>query len=143
MHTILAAKYLVLQKAANQYAYFEMSQNPQLQFTEGAVTFVAGESQVEISLSDYTKFFFSDKILTGIRAVHESCENLLIKVEDGQMLVSGLSAGEAAHIVALDGRLLSVLRANASGHCEMNIQDWPAGTYVVRTNIHSYKVIKR
>lgn len=59
----------------------------------------------------------------------------------GQVAISGLQAGVAVYVYAMDGVLVLSARADEAGRATLDMNACPKGVYIVKANQMSWKII--
>ena len=114
----------------------DLSDNLRTEFNEGKVLFIDDDLSLEFDRYSVRAFSFSD-VPTGIESVNG--ETSSPKIEQGKMSFSNLPEGSRIMVVSASGSIVSDVKTE--GNYSFNINELPAGVYVVNVNGLSYKVI--
>lgn len=119
---------------------YELAEQPVITVVGTELKIVANHADVSIPLSDVVRYTFQ-KRTTGIDEVDTNQE--VIDYNDGVLTLSGLKAGTAVRLFAIDGRLLQAHTVADDGTYRQSLASLRQGVYVVKVNHKSYKIMKR
>lgn len=119
---------------------FELATQPVITVAGTELKILANNADVSIPLSDVVRYTFQ-KRTTGIDEVDTNQE--VIDYKDGVLTLSGLEAGTAVRLFAIDGKLIQTHTVLHDGTFRQSLASLRQGVYVVKVNHKSYKIMKR
>ncbi|MBR1593342.1 MAG: leucine-rich repeat protein [Alloprevotella sp.] len=97
---------------------------------------------LSLPLSDVVRYTFESYDATGIDEVTDD-KHADLDMQGEKLIATGLKAGAAVDVFDLQGRLQRHAVATADGSLSLSLGGLPVGTYVVKVNEITYKIMKR
>ena len=130
------ARIVIKQKGGNETT-LELSTNPVITFSGEDLVITNDYTTISIPLDDIDKYEVTDGT-TGIEP--KTIEPLF---SNGHVIFNGIPMGCPIHIYALDGRMVSQVKAGSSGRAEVSLEDLPKGAFIIATQNNRIKVINK
>jgi hypothetical protein len=118
---------------------FAMADEPKVLCKAGELTIVSKSTTFSLNLADVKNYVFSEES-TGIV---ETMKDGGFKLENGYVILNGLSAGGAVSAYMQDGRLVKECKADANGSAVIDLLGLPKGVIILHSNRTSIKIINR
>lgn len=120
---------------------FELATQPVITVAGTELKILANNADVSIPLTDVVRYTFQKRSTTGIDEADSNRE--AIDYNDGVLTLSGLKAGTAVRLFAIDGKLIQTHTVLHDGTYRHSLSTLQKGVYIVKANHTSYKILKR
>lgn len=132
-------RFLVVNAKDGTKTTFALTEEPKITFSEGELSVVSSSRAFSISLAAIQNYAFSEES-TGI---DEVIKDGRFKLENGFVVVNGLSAGSKVSAYMQDGKLIRESKADSNGMTVFDLSGLPKGILILQSNKTSIKVINR
>ncbi len=119
---------------------FALNEQPKVTYEGNQLVVVSETAEMTADLSDIAQWTFEMSDISGISET-EATPQALIGL--GRAEISGLAPNTVAAIYSLDGKALSHVEADSTGHVSIDLGHLSNGVYILRTPHQSYKFIIR
>ena len=127
---------VVIHETQGQTA-FALEQRPVVSFTETDVKMVCGDTEVLCPLTNSLKM--------TIEEIEE--ETSIDEVSNSSFTITGtdiiVRGCERVSLYTIDGKVLAAGKADSDGIITISISQFSIGTYIIKTDIKTFKIIKR
>jgi hypothetical protein len=134
-------KFLVVETKDHIKTTYMLAEKPQVRFVGANLRVVSSKADVTYNLSDILRFTYETRSVTGVSELRH--EPTTVDYTDGQLVVSGIKAGASVNVYSLEGKLVKQLTAEHAGTYRLSLSSLPQGTYIVKADNVSYKIMKR
>lgn len=124
-----------------QTVSFGFSQKPVVTFTDSSLVVTSTETQVEYLLSKVQKFVLTEDP-TKVNQVQDELRKPVLELDDYQVNISGAKPDATVRVLSADGKVLSTYKTDSDGSVTFSISELPVGTYIIRSNDLSFKILK-
>lgn len=138
-----AATVLHVVQKTGEVVTFAFSEKPIATFEGSNIVIATGDSKVEYAFDNVKKFTFEDvDTPTGIDDVTVGKVKADVKVEPGQVTVSGAQAGSMVSVYGINGMLQGNYPVDDNGYVSFSTSHLGQGVYVIKGSNVSVKFIK-
>lgn len=142
--TLPAYQFVVWLRSGEKY-FYDFEEYPEVSFDTDVFTLTTTKTTVEYAAADVVCFTLSNETRadspTGIYADNSHSQQTVF--HDGNVHVQGLKPGERLSVFDMLGRKVLDGRADASGNISLSLLQVPAGVYIVKSEITTYKIHKK
>lgn len=124
-----------------QTASFGFGEKPVISFTDSSLVVTSTRTQVEYLLSKVQKFVLTEDP-TKVNQVQDELRKPVLVLDDYQVNISGAKPDVAVMLLSADGKVLSTYKTDSDGSVTFSISELPVGTYIIRSNDLSFKILK-
>lgn len=124
-----------------QTVSFGFSQKPVVTFTDSSLVVTSTETQVEYLLSKVQKFVLTEDP-TKVNQVQDELRKPVLVLDDYQVNISGAKPDATVRVLSADGKELATYKTDSEGSVTFTISELPVGTYIIRSNDLSFKILK-
>ena len=132
-------RFLVVKAKDGTKTTFALTDEPKVSCKSGKLTIVSKGSSFALSLAEVASYAFTEES-TGIGEILKDGN---VKLENGCVVFSGLSAGSMVSAYMKDGRLVRECKANANGLAVVDMTGLPKGVVIIHSNKTDIKIINR
>ena len=135
---------IVLYTKDGKKAFYSLNERPKVEYSDDCVVLSTSSTLVEYSLTNLHKLVFEDEyIVTRIDelALEEKKEN--VHLEEDFVVLSGLDNKDIVTIYTLTGLKLQSYPVVGDGTVCLPLSSLPYGTYVVKANSITFKLLKK
>jgi len=135
-----APTYLVLVFNDDETATFDLGAAPVITHdATNSLTVDGSEATVCVSMKDVVNYHFSNETDAIDEKTMPAGEQM--NMNDGQVVVQNLKAGDAINVYGIDGTVRYRGVASADGVASVSLSELGAGVYIVQTPHASYKIL--
>ena len=132
-------RFLVVNAKDGTKTTFAMADEPKVFCKAGELNIVSKSSTLSLSLADVKNYVFTEKSTGIIEVMNERG----FKLENGCVVMNGLSAGSIVSVYIHDGRLVKEYKADANGVAVMDLSVLPKGIVILHSNKTDIKITNR
>lgn len=132
-------RFLVVNAKDGTKTTFAMAEEPKVLCKSGELTIVCKTTTFSLSLAYVRNYAFSEES-TGIIEVIKDGD---VKLENGCVVLNGLSADSVVSAYLQDGRLAKECKADSNGSVFIDLSDLPKGIVILHSNKTDIKIINR
>ena len=126
-------------------AEFLFKYEPVITFTDTDIVLTTSMGSITYPLANLTKFTFSKKDLptTEVEEIEEDVRKVTFSIDEYTINIDGAKADEAVYVIASDGKVLDAYKTDKEGSLSFSIADLPDGTYIIRSEEITFKILKK
>lgn len=126
-------------------AEFLFKYEPVITFTDTDIVLTTTMGSITYPLANLTKFTFSKKDLptTEVEEIEEDVRKVTFSIDEYTINIDGAKADEAVHVIATDGKVVGAYKTDQDGVLSFSIADLPDGTYIIRSEEITFKILKK
>lgn len=125
-------------------AEFLFKYEPVITFTDTDIVLTTTMGSITYPLANLTKFTFGKKDLpTEVEEVKEDVRKVSFSIDEYTINIDGAKADEAVHVIATDGKVVGAYKTDQDGVLSFSIADLPDGTYIIRSEEITFKILKK
>lgn len=134
---------LVVWLKGGQKVYHDLTDKPETMFSEGMLWLKTDKVSVSYPLTDVLRYTFEGVGTTGI--VSPTMRPGEVRFLQGKDAVAfdGLSDGTLLEVYALDGKIVSTVKAQGGQRTVISLANYPLGVYIVKMGDAAFKFVKR
>jgi hypothetical protein len=132
-------KFLIVNSKDGTQTSFALAEEPRLSFSNGELCIVSSTRTFSMSLADVQNYAFLNET-TGIAEVIKAGS---VKLENGFIVFSGLTAGSRIAVYTQDGKIVKESKAETNGSAVVEVSGLPKGILLLHSNNTSIKIINR
>lgn len=133
------ARFLVVNSKDGTKTTFALADEPKISFVDGELSIVSNSKKFAMNIANVKNYAFAEES-TGIGKV---IKNGNVKVENGCVIFSGMTAGSKVSAYTQDGRLIKECTANANGTAFIDLSILPKGIIILHSGKTDIKVVNR
>ena len=133
------ARFLVVNSKDGTKTTFALADEPKISFVDGELSIVSNSKKFAMNIANVRNYTFAEES-TGIGKV---IKNGNVKVENGCVIFSGMTAGSKVSAYTQDGRLIKECTANANGTAFIDLSILPKGIVILHSSKTNIKVLNR
>ena len=118
---------------------FALADEPKISFVDGELSIVSNSKKFAMNIANVKNYTFAEES-TGIGKV---IKNGNVKVENGCVIFSGMTAGCKVSAYMQDGRLITEYTANTNGTAFIDLSILPQGIIILHSGKTDIKVVNR
>ena len=135
--------YLTIHQKDGTEASFGFSEKPVITYTDNdLIVKTATAPEMHYALVTLSKISFSETP-TSVIPVSEKKQAPVFRFDGYNVEISGVKADAAIVVVATDGSIVINSKADSDGCASVSIAELPEGIYVVKTDVISFKILKK
>ena len=135
---------VVLYTKDGKKAIYSLDERPKVEYSDDYVVISTSSTHVEYSLANLHKLVFGDEsidMMIDESALDENKEN--IQLEEDFVILSGLDVKDIITIYTLTGLKLQSYPVAGDGTVYISLSSLPQGTYVIKANSITFKLLKK
>lgn len=132
-------RFLVVNAKDGTKTTFAMADEPKVLCKAGELTIVSKSTTFTLSLADVRNYVFSEESTGIIEAMKDGD----FKLENGCVVLNGLSAGSVVSAYMQDGRLAEEFKTDTNGTVVVDLSGLPKGIVILHSNKTDIKIINR
>lgn len=133
------ARFLVVNSKDGTKTTFALADEPKISFVDGELSIVSNSKKFAMNIANVKNYTFAEES-TGIGKV---IKNGNVKVENGCVIFSGMTAGCKVSAYMQDGRLITEYTANTNGTAFIDLSILPQGIIILHSGKTDIKVVNR
>lgn len=130
-----------------RYDAYAFDAKPKIYYEDGDLIVASDEGVYRYANEDVRKITLSDNempIPTGINAVPaDRVQGNTMRRSGDEVRMQGMRPGGKLYVYSADGKLQKVLSASAEGCLTVRLSEFAKGTYILKTETTTYKIIKK
>lgn len=130
-----------------RYDAYAFDAKPKVYYEDGYLFVDSDEGSYRYANEDVRKITLSDNETptpTGINAVPADREQGgTLRRSGDEVRMQGMQPGARLYVYSADGKLQKVLAASAEGSLTVRLSEFAKGTYILKTETTTYKIIKK
>lgn len=134
-----SVKFLIVNTTDGTRTSFALAEEPMVSFSNAELSIASNTRTFSISLADVQNFAFSEESTS----IAEVIKGGSVKLENGFIVFSGLTAGSRIAVYTQDGKLIKESKAEANGLAVVEISSLPKGILLLHSNNTNIKIINR
>lgn len=126
---------------------FHLSEHPVVSYADEMFTLKTNQTEASYPTSTVRKFTLVDgepeeEPEVAVRDVRENAKSDL-HYGEGTVEMTGGKPHSRVLVYAVDGKLVDTMQTDAEGRLTFSVNQYPAGTYIIKSETITYKIIKR
>lgn len=129
------------QKDGQQFS-FGFEDKPVITYTDNALVLKTVKTEVQYPLASLAKFTFTESE-TAVTPVSADKNNPVLSLDSYVVNISGAKADVSVSVIGSDGKILSTYQTDSDGGVTFSIADLPQGTYIIKSENLTCKILKK
>ena len=135
--------YLIIHQKDGTEASFGFNEKPVITYTDNDLIIKTTTApEMHYLLASLSKISFSETP-TAVIPVSDQKQAPVFEFDGNTVNISGVEAEGVIVVVAADGKTVITAKADYDGKASFGIAELPEGIYVVKTDIISFKILKK
>lgn len=128
------------QKDGQQFS-FGFADKPVVTYTENDLVLKTTKTELHYPLSSLAKFTFTD-IEDAVAPIKESNSAQLV-LDNFVVSITGTNPGITVSVIGTDGKILATYKTDDNGGVTFSVAELPEGTYVIKSESLTCKILKK
>lgn len=120
---------------------FPLKEHPTLTFNDTEIILTTTKTSVEYDKTDVVKFTLGNNTGTSVSSMLHDDTRIMRK--DDVILLEHFSPFAPIRIYSISGYVVYNGKMSAEGSMSLSVSDYPSGTYILRAEKSTYKIIKK
>lgn len=129
------------QKDGSQFS-FGFSEKPVITYTDSDLVLTTTGATVQYPLSSVAMLTFTD-VGTEVEGIAADAVDTSVRMDEYTVSICGASPAKSVFLTDLSGKVLSTYETGRDGSATFSIAGLPSGTYIVRCESLTCKILKR
>ena len=129
-----------------QVVDFLFKYEPVITFTDTDIVLTTTMGSITYPLANLTKFTFNKKDLPGpteVEEIESDVRKVYFSIDEYTINIYEAKAEQAVYLIASDGKVLNAYKTDKEGFLSFSIADLPDGTYIIRSEEITFKIMKK
>ncbi len=135
-------KCLVLTESSGAVSKFALAQAPVITYSGSNMVVSCGDQTLTVGLEGLTLTYGEMDVTSVEETEGSAAAHSRLQFSLGEACFEGLQPGALVSVCALDGKLLTTVKADRDGRASISLTSLPRGVYVLHTPGKSFKVRK-
>ena len=129
------------QKDGKQFCY-GFDDKPVITYTESDLILKTANTEVRYPLAQLDKFTFDD-IDDAVISIKGGKSKAQLDLDNYQVSIKGVKSGTEVYVISSDGKSLATYKADEEGNVTFSIAELPEGTYIIKSDSLTCKILKK
>ena len=132
---------LVVWQTDGNCVLYDLDECPKTTFKNDNLIITTTKMSIEYPMAKVVRYTF-ELVQAGIKRP-QGHNGITVKQTENELIVCNLPKGKKASVYTIDGMQLGTVQSTGQEETILSIGQYAAGTYIVRTDDITYKILKR
>ena len=132
---------IIHQKDGTQFCY-GFDDKPLITYSDSVLVLKTANTEVQYPLSKLSKFTLDD-IDDAVISIKGGKSKAQLDLDNYQVSIKGAKSGTEVFVISSDGKNLATYKADEEGNVSFSIAELPEGTYIIKSESLTCKILKK
>ena len=132
---------IIHQKDGTQFCY-GFDEKPLITYSDSVLVLKTANTEVQYPLSKLSKFTLDD-IDDAVISIKSGKSKAQLDLDNYQVSIKGVKSGTEVFVISSDGKSLATYKADEEGNVTFSIAELPEGTYIIKSESLTCKILKK
>ena len=129
------------QKDGQQFS-FGLEDKPVITYTETDLVLKTTKTELQYPLASLAKFTFAD-VDDAVISIKDDGNSAKLVLDNYVVNITGTNPGISVSVIGTDGKSLATYKTDDNGSITFSIAELPEGTYVIKSESLTCKILKK